>query len=129
MEIFSVSFIRFRRLLKSFKYAISGLLYVLKEEQNFRIHILATIIVVILIFTLEVSEYEAFILIISISLVLIGELVNSVFERIVDILKPRLHPYAEKVKDMMAAIVLIASLSSIILGLWIFVPKILALSK
>ncbi|MEW6408092.1 MAG: diacylglycerol kinase family protein [Patescibacteria group bacterium] len=124
-----MSFLRFHRLLKSFKYAISGFLYALKEEQNFRIHILATIIVVILMFALEVSKYEAFVLIISISLVLIGELVNSVFERIVDILKPRLHPYAEKVKDMMAAIVLIASLSSIILGLWIFVPKILALFK
>lgn len=124
-----MSFLRFRRLFKSFRYAFSGLLYVLKEEQNFRIHILATIIVVILMFALKVSEYEAFVLIISISLVLIGELVNSVFERIVDILKPRLHPYAEKVKDMMAAIVLIVSLSSIILGLWIFVPKILAFFK
>ncbi len=122
-------FLRFHRLLKSFKYALSGLLYALKEEQNFRIHILATIIVIILMFVLGVSKYEAFVLIISITLVLIGELVNSVFERIVDILKPRLHPYAERVKDMMAAIVLIASLSSIILGLGIFVPKILAFFK
>jgi diacylglycerol kinase len=122
-----MSFIRFRRLFKSFKYAVSGLLYVLKEEQNFRVHIFASFIVVVLMFVLGVSKYEAFILIISISLVLIGELVNSIFERIVDILKPRLHPYAGKVKDMMAAVVLVAALSSIIIGLWIFVPKMVSL--
>lgn len=124
-----MTLIRFRRLLKSFKYAFSGLLYVLKEEQNFRIHIFASFVVVILMFILEVTKYETFILVICISLVLMGELINSIFERIVDILKPRLHPYAEKVKDMMAAVVLVAALSSVIVGLWIFLPKLLALIK
>lgn len=124
-----MSLIRFRRLLKSFKYAVSGLIYVFREEQNFRVHSIAAIFVIILMILFKVSKIEAFVLIISMVLVLISELVNSIFERIVDILKPRLHPYAEKVKDMMAAVVLMAALSSIILGLWIFIPKILVLLK
>lgn len=115
-----------RRVRKSFKYAISGLIYVFKEEQNFRVHTITAVTVVILGFILKISFFEWIALIICIALVLMAELINTIFERIVDILKPRLHPYAERIKDMMAGIVIVAAVLSLILGLLIFLPKILA---
>ena len=116
--------IKFGRLLKSFKYSFKGLVVAFKEEQNFRIHLFLTILVIILMFLLKISIIESLILIICIALVIIAELVNSIFERIVDIMKPRLHDSAKKIKDMMAATVLVASIAALIVGLIIFIPKI-----
>ena len=56
--------------------------------------------------------------------VLIFELTNTVLERVVDILKPRIHPYARLIKDLMAAVVLISSIVSVIVGVIIFYPYI-----
>lgn len=114
------------RVSKSFKYAISGLVYAFKEEQNFRVHTVAAIASIILGFVLKISLFEWIAIVICISLVLMAELINTIFERIVDILKPRLHPYAEKIKDMMAGIVVVAAALSLVLALLIFLPKILA---
>ena len=112
------------RIGKSFKYAIKGIIYSFKEEQNFRFHIFSAIFVFVLMFVLDTSLLEKIFLIFLIGLVVIAELINSIFERIVDIIKPRLHPYAKKIKDMAAAIVLIAAMVSFICGLMIFIPKL-----
>lgn len=119
MPLFSLA-----RLFKSFKYAFKGIICALKEEQNFRFQIVAAILIIILMMVFSVSNTEKVILIIVISLVLTVELINSIFERIVDILKPRVHPYAKKIKDMMAAAVLVVSLAALASGLIIFLPKI-----
>jgi diacylglycerol kinase len=57
--------------------------------------------------------------------VLVLEIINSIFERIVDVYKPRLNPYVRDIKDMMAAAVLIASLGAAIIGLMIFIPYLM----
>ena len=57
--------------------------------------------------------------------VLIMELINTIMERVVDILKPRVHPYVRLIKDLMAASVLLASILAVIVGLIIFIPYIL----
>ncbi len=116
-----------KRLVKSFGYSFKGLVYAAKEEQNFRIHLFFVFIIVVLMVLFKVSVSETMILIVCMSLVLIAELVNSIFERIVDILKPRIHSYAKAVKDMMAATVLVATISAVIVGAIIFVPKVVAL--
>jgi diacylglycerol kinase len=54
--------------------------------------------------------------------VLITELTNTVVERVVDILKPRIHPYARLVKDIMAAVVLISAVMAVVVGVIIFYP-------
>jgi len=56
------------------------------------------------------------------TLIFVLELINSVLERLVDVLKPRLHPYVESIKDMMATVVLIFSIGAILIGLLIFTP-------
>ena len=112
----------FRKLFKSFRYAVRGLKYVLKNEQNFQIEILGGIFVVILMFLFPTRNLEKFALFIVIFAVLVMELINTIFERVVDMLKPRVHPYAQLVKDVMAAAVLLSSIGAVIVGIIIFWP-------
>lgn len=111
--------------MKSFHYALKGLGLVFREEQNFRIQIIAALAVFILMFVLETKNWEKVALILVISFVLVLELINSIFERVVDMLKPRVHFYVEAVKDLMAAAVLIASLAALVVGLIIFIPYLM----
>ncbi len=116
--------IRLRTLVKSFKYASKGLRYALKHEQNFRLQLIAAIIVIILMIFFGVKEWEAVALIFVIIAVLFTELLNTVLERFVDILKPRLHHYSEIIKDMMAAAVFLTSFGAAVIGIIIFYPYI-----
>ncbi|MFA6047554.1 MAG: diacylglycerol kinase family protein [Parcubacteria group bacterium] len=109
---------------KSFSYAIRGLRYVVNHEKNFQNQLLAAFLIVIIMIYLQVTRAEAVVLILVIAGVLIMELFNTVMERVVDILKPRIHPYARLIKDLMAASVLLASLLAIFIGILIFYPYI-----
>lgn len=110
------------RLTRSFHYAGRGLKHVFLEEQSFRIQVIIGLIVLILALYFNVKVWEGVALLLVIMMVLVLELINSIFERIVDVLKPRMHPYVEVVKDIMSATVLIASLGAIIVGILIFYP-------
>ncbi len=110
----------FKRLVRSFYYASKGLWRVIKEEQNFRIQIFIALIVLVLAIYFKIMAWQAVALILAIIIVLVLELINSIFERLIDILKPRVHPYVKTIKDIMAATVLIASLGSLVIGVVIF---------
>ncbi|MCK5123469.1 MAG: diacylglycerol kinase [Candidatus Pacebacteria bacterium] len=110
-----------KKFARSFSYAGRGFKCVLKE-QNFRVQILFSIIVVFLILFFGLKVWEAAALAMMIILVLVLEIINSIFERIMDILEPRVHPHAKTVKDMMAAAVLIASIGAAFVGIVIFWP-------
>jgi undecaprenol kinase len=110
----------FKKLFKSFKYAFRGLKYVLKNEQNFQLEVLGGIFVVVLMYLFPTSSLEKIALFIVIFAVLVIELINTIFERVVDMLKPRVHPYAQVVKDIMAAAVLLSSIGAVIVGVGIF---------
>ncbi|MFA6193344.1 MAG: diacylglycerol kinase family protein [Parcubacteria group bacterium] len=114
----------FKKLFKSFKYAGRGLKYVTKNEQNFQLEILGGIFIVILMYLFPTRSLEKIALFIVIFAVLVIELINTIFERVVDMLKPRMHPYAQLVKDIMAAAVLISSIGAVIVGVIIFYPYI-----
>jgi undecaprenol kinase len=114
----------FKKLFKSFKYAFRGLKYVLKNEQNFQLEVLGGIFVVVLMCLFPTSVLEKIALFIVIFAVLVIELINTIFERVVDMLKPRVHPYAQVVKDIMAAAVLLSSIGAVIVGVGIFYPYI-----
>jgi diacylglycerol kinase len=107
---------------KSLKHAWSGLKYAISYERNFRIEIIAAVFIIALIFILDIKNWQAIVLILMIMWVLVTELTNTVVERVVDILKPRLHPYARLIKDIMAAVVLISCLVAIAVGTIIFWP-------
>ena len=116
--------INFRSLVKSFQYAIKGFWYVFNNEQSFRLHLLATAVVLLFMIYFQVKLWEAVILFLVIIIVLVLELINTIFEKMVDILKPRIHFYAEVIKDIMAATVLVASIGALVIGILIFAPYI-----
>lgn len=109
-------------LFDSFKNAWQGVTYVFSKEQNFRIEIAAAIVVSVTMVILPVKRWEAAALIFVILLVLILEVLNTMVERLVNIFRPKMHPYAGKIKDMTAAAVFLAALGSVIIGIIIFWP-------
>lgn len=119
-----MSVINWKTLSKSFRYAGKGILYAFKNEQSFRFQIVASIIVIIFMLLFSLSAWERIVLILLIFMVLILELINTTFEKITDIIKPRVHFYAEVIKDLMAAVVLLVSICALIIGFYIFLPHI-----
>lgn len=106
---------------RSFSHAVRGFKYVSKE-QNFRVQILFSVAVVFLILFFGLKVWETVALTMMIILVLVLEIINSIFEKIMDILEPRIHPHAKTIKDMMAAAVLIASIGAVFIGVVILGP-------
>jgi diacylglycerol kinase len=120
---------RINQFVKSFSCAMRGLVHVFKNEKNFQNELAVAFMVTLAMFYFNVTRTETVALVLVIAGVLIMELLNTVVERVVDILKPRIHPYARLIKDMMAAIVLISVIFAVIIGLIIFLPYIFALVK
>jgi diacylglycerol kinase len=111
--------------LKSFTHAFNGLKILLKEEHNARIHLVAAIIVVIAGFVLKISIIEWIAIVFAIGFVFTTEIINSSIENIADFISPEKHDKIKKIKDLAAAGVLIGAVTALIVGLIIFLPKIL----
>ncbi|MCX6763597.1 MAG: diacylglycerol kinase [Candidatus Moranbacteria bacterium] len=113
---------RLRQFSESFFYALRGLRYIISHEKNFQNEVFIGLLVIIAMIYFQVTRAESVVLFLVIMTVLVLEILNTVMERVVDILKPRVHPYARLIKDLMAAGVLITSIVAIIIGLLIFIP-------
>lgn len=109
---------------RSFRYAGKGLLYALRHEQSFRVQATIALAVLALMLTVRVSIAETLILVLIIALILVLELLNTVLEKFMDSLKPRIHPFIGLMKDLMAAAVFVASLGAVVIGLLIFWPRL-----
>ena len=116
-----------RQLSHSFRYACQGLAYVWRNEQNFRLQTGIAGIVILAMFYFQVTLGEAIILTMMIIFVLVLEVVNTIFEKFVDILKPRMHLYVGVIKDMMAGAVLLAAIGSVAVAIMVFLPYCLEL--
>ena len=111
--------------LKSFKYAFSGISYVLKTSRNFKIQLIFAVISLMIGFLLQISQSNYVILISTIMSVLILEILNTSIESIVDlVVKKEFSSLAKISKDTSAGAVLLASINSVIIAVYIFVPKI-----
>ena len=112
-------------LLKSFKYAFSGISYVLKTSRNFKIQLIFAVISLMIGCLLQISQSNYIILIATIMSVLILEILNTSIESIVDLVVQKEFSSLAKIsKDTSAGAVLLASINSVIIAVYIFVPKI-----
>jgi len=111
-----------KKLKDSFRSAFQGFKEVLVQEPNFKYMVVIAFFVLMAMFYFPTSKIEKAILLTVIFTILILELINSVFERFLDFLRPQKDERVRKIKDLMSAIVLTASLGSIIIGLIIFLP-------
>lgn len=112
--------------IRSFGYAIDGILTTLKEQMNFRIHILIALVVIITGYFVKLTSTEWVVLILTIAMVLSLESLNTVLEHLVDLVSPSIQEKARKAKDAAAGAVLIGAIASVIIGVIIFGPKLLA---
>lgn len=113
-----------KKFIKGFKYAFEGIWTGLKSERNLKIHFIVMILVIIFGFIFKISKIEWMICIILFGIVIAGELFNTAIETVVDMISPEKNEKAKKAKDVSAGAVLILSISSAIIGLIIFIPKI-----
>ena len=116
---------RDKRLVDSFNFAIEGLISALKNEKHMKVHILAAIIIVILAIVINASKVEILIISLSVSFVIITELVNTAVEAIIDLVSPERHPLAKLAKDVAAGAVLVAAINALCVGYLLFYDKLL----
>lgn len=107
------------------KFAFHGILSFFSEEKNGQIQLGITTAVIVLALILKVSLYEWLIIILLIVVVLTLEMINTAIEKLCDIVHPDWHIKIKIIKDIAAGAVLLAAAGSIIVGLLIFLPKIL----
>jgi diacylglycerol kinase len=101
---------------------MGGFWYALRRELNLQIELLAGFLVIVTMLLLPVQKWEVVVLIIMITWVLVLEILNTLLERLVNLLKPRIHPYVGTLKDLMAAAVFVSAVGAAAVGLIIFWP-------
>ena len=119
------SFKTSKNVLISFKYAFNGINYTFRYSRNFKIQLFFAFLSLILGFILQINKNNYLILIATITSVLILELLNTSIESLVDlIVQKKFSNLAKIAKDCAAGAVLLASINSVIIALYIFIPKI-----
>lgn len=111
----------------SFGFALKGISTLIRTQANARIHVVAVIIITLVGFWLNISPTEWCLVVIMFAMVLAAEAMNTAIEFVVDLTSPDFHPLAGKAKDVAAAAVLITAIGAVIVGLIIFLPKLLML--
>ena len=115
-----------QKFITSLRDALHGIKCAFREEQSFRIQTVTALAVTFLMFYFPLSHIERAVLFLTIFMVLSLEIVNSIFEKTMDIIRPEINSEVGKAKDMMAAAVLTISIGAAIVGLIIFLPYFLS---
>ncbi|MCH8049215.1 diacylglycerol kinase [Patescibacteria group bacterium] len=116
-----------KKFFKRFKYALQGLKLVAVHEMSFRIQLVGALVVIVIIILLPLATWEQILLILMTAAVLVLEIMNSIFERLSDALKPRMSPIVRDIKDMMAGAVLLTAITAIVVAvmiLWSYIQEL-----
>ncbi len=119
----------FSRLHFAFKYAWEGVLFLFRNEPNARIHLALTIVAVALALWLGFSTVEWVILTVVIGVVFAAEAMNTAIEALTDLVSPDYHPRAKAAKDVAAAAVSITAVMAVIVALFLYLPRLMALLR
>ncbi|NCC80935.1 MAG: diacylglycerol kinase family protein [Clostridia bacterium] len=112
-----------KNLFESFKHAFSGMTFAFRNEKNFKIHFMAMIIAISLGLLFKLSTVRWILLFLQIGMVISVEVINSAFERTVDLIVQDYNIEAKRIKDMAAGAVLVVSIVAVINGVLIFLIK------
>jgi diacylglycerol kinase len=112
---------------RSFRAALRGLGWLIVSERHFQLHLVAAVAAILLGLILGLTAMEWAILVLTIGLVLVAEAINTAIEHTIDLTVRQIDPLARTAKDVGAAGVLIAALISVLVGCFLFLPKLLAL--
>lgn len=116
-----------KNIVSSFKYGFQGLFETLKRERNIKIALVLIIIGIFASWFLRITKVEWLLVILTSTIVVALEMVNTAIEAVVDMAMPNIHPLAKLAKDTAAGAVVLSVVVSFIIGLIIYLPKIIAL--
>src|SRR5258708_6936030 len=116
-----------KKFIRGFSYAFYGIWHAAATQLNFRVHLVAALMAVLLGYTLHISTGEWLWITLCIGMVLVAELFNTALEFLTDLVSPEYNKKAGLVKDVSAGAVLITAICALVIGLIIFVPKLLVL--
>lgn len=108
----------------SFKHAFAGIFYAFRTQPNFRFHLMAAILVIILGFYFQISPFQWLFLVFTFMWIITVEMINTSLESIVDLVSPGQHPIAKIAKDTAAGMVLLSAMGAVVIGVIIFWPYI-----
>lgn len=114
-----------KKLINSFKYAMNGIIKTIQLEKNLQIHITIMFCVIILGLIVKLPTLEWIICFILFGLVISGEIFNTALEKTLDYINTDYDDNIKFIKDASAGAVLVLAISSTIIGLIIFIPKII----
>jgi diacylglycerol kinase (ATP) len=112
--------------IRSIGFAVRGIVCLVATQGNARVHLVATVAVIIAGLFLKVSAVEWLFLIFAIAAVWVAEGLNTAVEMLADRITTERDPLIGRAKDVAAGAVLIASIASAICGAIIVIPKLLA---
>lgn len=117
--------INIRKFIQSVKYAISGIVSMIQSENNARIHLLATMLVLAAGYYFHISTIDWLWIALSIALVWAAEAINTAIEALVDLYTTEQHPLAKKAKDVAAAAVFIVAGFALVVAFYVFAKHLL----
>ena len=116
---------RLARRANSFRYAAAGIVHVARTQPNFRIQGTIGLLAVALAVLVGLPARDWAVLVVTIALVLVLEMLNTVVEAVVDLASPEIHPLAKTAKDVAAGAVLVASIGAVLVGALLIGPRLL----
>ena len=115
------------KFIHSLQFALSGITGFFRNETNGQIQLGAATVAVILACVFRIDAMEWLVVVLCITVVLTLEMINTVIEKLCDVVHPGYHPQIKIIKDIAAGSVLLAAIGSVIAGAIIFLPKIISL--
>ena len=104
--------------------ARQGIVVFFHREVNARVHLGATLLLVMAMLIIPLSNAEQACLVLAAGMVWAMEIINTVMEEVMDHVSPERHPAVRRIKDMAAGSVLVAASTAILVGAFILLPKI-----
>lgn len=114
----------FRNRVNSFKYAFNGLILFFREEHNSWIHLFLAFLAVFFGFFFKISMTEWLAIIFAIGFVFVAEIINTAIENLSDFVSKEKHESIKHIKDLAAAGVLVSAFTALVIGAFIFIPKL-----
>lgn len=117
-----------KKIIDSFNYAIEGIIYSVRTQRNMKIHMVIAILVLLACFFFDVTKVELIIVTITITMVIVAEMINTAVEAAIDATTNYYHPLAKIAKNVAAGGVLITALNAVLVGYLVFYDKLNKLS-
>lgn len=111
----------------SFLHALDGIIWAIKTQPNFRIHLVLSFVALFLCWFFQVTLQEFIIILFTIILGLSAEMINTSLEAMTDLITLEYRQHAKIAKDVSAGMMLLVALGAVVVGSVVFVPKILTL--